>query len=447
MRVLRAVFFLALIFVAGVAAVDVEADVEGDEVPSVTAIPEPASTQQLPPAPTTPVTTTTPSDPLTPAIDATPAPPKKTPGRHCEQRTDCGECLALSYCVWSPSKSTCIDKTKAKRRDRVVTTCDPVVCAAAGGPAVDAATGLPKDSRKPAHVSAKLAGVRGKAVIAEAEAVERLTPKPKYDPLPHLKNKNRRVHVPRTTSDDPHVHIKPGKKVFVFTSDNRGPIIRGEAEERKQRWLREKREHRKLMIKKLLRAQNLLRKPKKSKFRRPEYYPSKKQKLARRNRALARAQAEDERVQLDLELKAQLKDLRAQANHALHARKFLVESKRRKIEDILNKLSDEIEKVNRQAQLIDTDDKAFEAVSKDVSQLSAKVKSVCSVTFALLETQSDAEIDESIESEADAETEAEVDADADVDADAEVDAETATEVESELNSEMEAEQEGFEADN
>jgi len=339
----------------------------GAPIPAPVATPDPPSSPQLPPSVPTPVT------------PATPSTPKKTPGRHCRLREGCADCLALSYCVWSPSTSKCLDKHKATRKDDVVSTCDPVVCAKHGG--------KPVDNRKAAHTSAQLGGVRGKRVIADAEVVERLPAKAKYDPLPHLKRKNRKVSFPRTTSDDAHVRIKRGKKHFIFESDNRGPIIRGEAEERKRRWLAEKRLHRKLVIKKLLEQQHLLSKPKKSKFRTPEYYPTKKEKLAAKKRDTRLKLAADQRIKRDAELRAKLEKLRRRANRALKAKRYLVSNKRNKIEAILARLSTEIDKVNQQAIVIDNDDAAFAKISKDVDALSAKVKSVCDTTFALLEEQ------------------------------------------------------------
>jgi hypothetical protein len=54
---------------------------------------------------------------------------KNTPGRHCELRIGCVDCLAVSYCLWSPSTNKCLDKAKLLPTDDAIATCDPVICA------------------------------------------------------------------------------------------------------------------------------------------------------------------------------------------------------------------------------------------------------------------------------------------------------------------------------
>jgi len=111
-------------------------------------------------------------------------------------------------------------------------------------------------------------------VVAEAEVVKHIHPPHKFHALPHLLRKDLKTAFPRTEAPQSHVFIKPGRRMQVFESNNRGPIIKGEREERRRRYQREKREAERRRRRWLIRqAERRFNPQKKEKFASPEYYP------------------------------------------------------------------------------------------------------------------------------------------------------------------------------
>jgi len=433
MRTFSVLLISLMALAALVAAQDASAP-----IPAPTATPDPA------PAPTTPTVTVT--NPPTPINTKG----KRTPGRHCRMRSGCADCLAINYCVWSPSTSKCLDKHKATLADDVVHTCDPDVCAKHGGKKA-------KDLRPADHVAADIANSRGKRVIADAVAVESLPKAKDYKPIRHMSRSGNG----RTYSEDAHVVIKPGSRKYLFTSDNNhGPIIRGEAEERRARYLAEKREHaRQVYRRNLCRAARGCApiKPSKKQYRSPEYYPVKNRK---REHALLKADA----VAFDAQLRRRLEALREKADHSLHSKSGAIAAKRRRLHELLDQVGSAINRVNTEAAQIDRDAQLYDSLSKQVADLEKKVSWTCAApnsaflemgasfdsesdSMNAAEVAADTEHEFSAEGEAEAETQSEIDAAATADAAAEEgntsESDVAAEAENQVDSESEAEAEDF----
>jgi len=237
---------------------DIDSEVDLDEIQtplnSTVSSTAPVNTTSSPTTITSKNTPTPPpadADPFAPSMVNTPiaaltAVPKGTPGRHCDLRSHCEDCLAVSYCLWSPSRATCVDKSKATPKDDAIATCDPDVCAAHGGKNKYIRRHKPKDTRKGKVVTVSVQSknsLSGKPVIASAIDVDKLRKRrsgkknkknksykgsSKHKGKFLKKNKRVKGHFPKTHAPQPFVHVKPGKKRYVFTSDNRGPVIRGE---------------------------------------------------------------------------------------------------------------------------------------------------------------------------------------------------------------------------
>jgi len=130
--------------------------------------------------------------------------PKGTPGRHCDLRADCVDCLAVSYCLWSPSTNKCLDKAKLQPTDDVIATCDPVVCA----------EHAKRDTRKSEVHEVELVNLNNdKVVTAQADEVRSPPPPPT---LPGV------VLFPPKPTNEAEVVIAKGT---VFVSDNSPSVL------------------------------------------------------------------------------------------------------------------------------------------------------------------------------------------------------------------------------